>query len=199
VSFKPPPSRLELIRLRRQLALFLRMKKTLEDARNSTIQRIRALVADLERLRREIADGFVEVADNFKIAVAKSGIDKIENIAELTPKTVRVGLVNRGTHIGLEVSNYVTYPTYSIATEAAELDVALVKMRELLIKLIEFAEKETLFYTLLNRVREYQRMINAIDYVVIPRIRENMQYIRLALEEGEREEFIRRKIITSHI
>ncbi|AKT33687.1 Archaeal/vacuolar-type H+-ATPase subunit D [Pyrobaculum sp. WP30] len=199
MSFKPPPSRLELIRLRRQLALFLRMKKTLEDARNSTIQRIRALVADLERLRREIADGFVEVADNFKIAVAKSGIDKIENIAELTPKTVRVGLVNRGTHIGLEVSNYVTYPTYSIATEAAELDVALVKMRELLTKLIEFAEKETLFYTLLNRVREYQRMINAIDYVVIPRIRENMQYIRLALEEGEREEFIRRKIITSHI
>jgi V/A-type H+-transporting ATPase subunit D len=199
MSFKPPPSRLELIRLRRQLALFLRIKKTLEDARNSTIQRIRALVADLERLRREIADGFVEVADNFKIAVAKSGIDKIENIAELTPKTVRVGLVNRGTHIGLEVSNYVTYPTYSIATEAAELDVALVKMRELLTKLIEFAEKETLFYTLLNRVREYQRMINAIDYVVIPRIRENVQYIRLALEEGEREEFIRRKIITSHI
>jgi V/A-type H+-transporting ATPase subunit D len=199
MSFKPPPSRLELIRLRRQLALFLRMKKTLEDARNSTIQRIRALVADLERLRREIADGFVEVADNFKIAVAKSGIDKIENIAELTPKTVRVELVNRGTHIGLEVSNYVTYPTYSIATEAAELDVALVKMRELLTKLIEFAEKETLFYTLLNRVREYQRMINAIDYVVIPRIRENMQYIRLALEEGEREEFIRRKIIISHI
>ena len=199
MSFKPPPSRLELIRLRRQLALFLRMKKTLEDARNSTIQRIRALVADLERLRREIADGFIEVADNFKIAVAKSGIDRIESIAELTPKTVKVELVNRGTHIGLEVSNYVTYPTYSIATEAAELDVALVKMRELLAKLIEFAEKETLFYTLLNRVREYQRMINAIDYVVIPRIRDNIQYIRIALEEGEREEFIRRKIITSYI
>ncbi len=199
MSFKPPPSRLELIRLRRQLAFFQRMKKTLEDARNSTIQRIRALVADLERLRREIADGFIDVADNFKIAVAKSGIDKIESIAELTPKTAKVELVNRGTHIGLEVSNYVTYPTYSIATEAAELDVALVKMRELLAKLIEFAEKETLFYTLLNRVREYQRMINAIDYVVIPRIRDNIQYIRLTLEEGEREEFIRRKIITSHI
>ena len=199
MSFKPPPSRLELIRLRRQLTLFLRIKKTLEDARNSTIQRIRALVADLERLRREIADGFIDVADNFRIAVAKLGIDRIESIAELTPKTVKVELVNRGTHIGLEVSNYVTYPTYSIVTEAAELDVALVKMRELLTKLIEFAEKETLFYTLLNRVREYQRMINAIDYVVIPRIRDNIQYIRLALEEGEREEFIRRKIITSHI
>nr|WP_262373947.1 V-type ATP synthase subunit D [Pyrobaculum arsenaticum] len=195
---RPPPSRLELIRLRRQLALFQRIRKTLEDARNSTVQRIRALIVDLERLRREIADSFVDVAENFKIAVAKSGIDKIENIAELTPKTVKVSLVNRGTHIGLEVSNFVTYPTYSIASEAAELDVALTKMRSLLQKLIEFAEKETLFYTLLNRVREYQRMINAIDYVVVPRIKENMQYIRLALEEGEREEFIRRKITISH-
>lgn len=198
MTLRPPPSRLELIRLRRQLALFQRIRKTLEDARNSTVQRIRALIVDLERLRREIADSFVDVAENFKIAVAKSGIDKIENIAELTPKTVKVSLVNRGTHTGLEVSNFVAYPTYSIASEAAELDVALTKMRSLLQKLIEFAEKETLFYTLLNRVREYQRMINAIDYVVVPRIKENMQYIRLALEEGEREEFIRRKITISY-
>lgn len=199
MSFRPPPSRLELIRLRRQLALFQRMKKTLEDARNSTIQRIRALVGDLERLRKEIADGFVDVANNFKIAVAKSGIDRIESLAELMPKTVKVELVNRGTHVGLEVSGFAKYPNYSLATEPAELDIALAKAADLLKKLIEFAEKETLFYTLLNRVREYQRMINAIDYVVIPRIRENIQYIRLALEEGEREEFIRRKIITSRI
>lgn len=199
MSFRPPPSRLELIRLRRQLTLFLRIKKTLEDARNSTIQRIRAIIADLEKLRREIAENFAEIAENFKTAVAKSGIDRVETIAKLTPKTVKINLVNRGTHIGLEVNNYTTHPVYSVVAEAAELDVALVKMRELLPKLIEFAEKETLFYTLLNRVREYQRMINAIDYVVVPRIRENIQYIRLALEEGEREEFIRRKIITSYI
>lgn len=199
MSFKPPPSRLELIKLRRQLTLFQRIRKTLEDARNSTIQRIRALITDLEKLRREIADDFVEISTNFKTAVAKTGIDRIESIADLTPKTVKVELVNRGTHMGLEVRDYVMYPTYSIVTEAAELDIALVKTRELLKKLVEFAEKETLFYTLLNRVREYQRMINSIDYVIIPRIRENMQYIRLALEEGEREEFIRRKIIASRI
>ncbi|MFN3804095.1 MAG: V-type ATP synthase subunit D [Pyrobaculum sp.] len=199
MSTRPPPSRLVLIRLRRQMALFKRIRKTLEDARNSTIQRIRVLITDLEKLRREIAEGFLEVSENFRAAVAKSGIDRIESLAELTPKTVRVELVARENYVGLEVSNYVTYPIYSLASEAAELDVALTKMRELLKKLIDFAEKETLFYTLLNRVREYQRMINAIDYVIIPRILENMQFISLALEEGEREEFIRRKIITSYI
>lgn len=199
MSIKPPPSRLVLIRLRRQLALFNRIRKTLEDARNSTVQRIRVLVADLEKSRREIAESFDEISQNFKTAVAKSCICRIEAIAELTPKTVKVDLVNRETHVGLAVSNYASYPNYSLASEAAELDVALARMRDMMNKLIEFAEKETLFFALLNRVREYQRMINAIDYVIVPRIKDQMQFIRLALDEGEREEFIRRKIISSHI
>ncbi|MCC6020164.1 MAG: V-type ATP synthase subunit D [Thermoproteaceae archaeon] len=196
MATRPPPSRLTLIRLRRQLVLFQKIRKTLEDARNSTIQRIRALIADLTRLRQEIADAFTDVAENFKVAVAKSGIDRIESIAELTPKTVKVSTAGRGTHIGLEVSGFTSYPVYSVLTEAAELDVALAKLRDLMPKLIEFAEKETLFFLLLNRVREFQRMINAIDYVIVPRILESVQFITLALDEGEREDFVRRKIIT---
>lgn len=197
MSFRPPPSRLELINQRRRLQLFLRVRKTLEDARNSTIQRIRALIAELERDRAEIAEKFAEVSDLFKMAVAKEGIDRIDMLAEMAPKSAEVSLVNRGTYIGLEVKDYGKYPAYSLVSEAPELDLALIRMRELLPKLIAFAEKETLFFALLNRVREYQRMINAIDYVIVPRIRETISYITLALEEQEREDFIRRRIITA--
>jgi V/A-type H+-transporting ATPase subunit D len=197
VSFRPPPSRLELINQRRRLQLFLRVRKTLEDARNSTIQRIRALIAELERDRTEIAEKFTEVSDLFRMATAKEGIDRIDMLAEMAPKSAEISLVNRGTYMGLEVKDYGKYPAYSLVSEAPELDLALIRMRELLPKLIAFAEKETLFFALLNRVREYQRMINAIDYVIVPRIRETISYITLALEEQEREDFIRRRIITA--
>lgn len=199
MSTRVSPSRLELINQRRRLQLFLRIKKTLEDARNSTIQRIRALIAELERDRAEIASSFSEIADLFKTAAAKEGPDRLDMLAEIAPKVANVVLVNKGLYMGLEVENYGKYPAYSLIAEAPELDIALVKMRELLPKLLEFAEKESLFYTLLNRVREYQRMINAIDYVIVPRIQENIQYIKLALEEQEREDFIRRKIITAAV
>ncbi|MEL9991807.1 MAG: V-type ATP synthase subunit D [Thermoproteus sp.] len=197
MSSRVSPSRLELINQRRRLQLFLRIKKTLEDARNSTIQRIRALIAELERDRAEIAASFSEISDLFKMAVAKEGIDRIDMLAEITPKVANAVAVNRGLYMGIEIENYGKYPVYSLIAEAPELDLALIKMRELLPKLLSFAEKETLFYVLLNRVREYQRMINAIDYVIVPRIQESIKYITLALEEQEREDFIRRKIITA--
>ena len=197
VSSRVSPSRLELINQRRRLQLFIRIKRTLEDARNSTIQRIRALIAELERDRAEIATRFSGISDLFRMAAAKEGIDRLDVLAEVTPKTANVAVVNRGLYMGLEVENYGKYPVYSLMAEAPELDLALVKMRELLPRLISFAEKETLFYTLLNKVREYQRMINAIDYVIVPRIQETIRYITLALEEQEREDFVRRKIITS--
>ncbi len=54
---------------------------------------------------------------------------------------------------------------------------------------------ESLFYTLLARVREYQRMVNAIDNVLLPRIVENARFVRLKLDEDEREEFVRRIVI----
>jgi Archaeal/vacuolar-type H+-ATPase subunit D len=38
-------------------------------------------------------------------------------------------------------------------------------------------------------------MINAIDNVILPRIRDSLSFIRLALDEIEREDFIRRVII----
>ncbi|MEZ0247698.1 MAG: V-type ATP synthase subunit D [Thermoproteus sp.] len=197
MSSRASPSRLELINQRRRLQLFLRIKKTLEDARNSTIQRIRALIAELEKDRAEIAASFSEISDLFKMAVAKEGIDRVDMLAEITPKIANAVAVNRGLYMGIEIENYGKYPVYSLIAEAPELDLALIKMRELLPKLLSFAEKETLFYVLLNRVREYQRMINAIDYVIVPRIQESIKYITLALEEQEREDFIRRKIITA--
>lgn len=54
---------------------------------------------------------------------------------------------------------------------------------------------ESLFYTLLARVREYQRMVNAIDNVLLPRIIESAKFVRLKLDEDEREEFVRRIVI----
>ncbi len=195
MSQKPVPSRIELIRLRRQAQLFNRIRKTLEDARNSTIQRIRAIIKELEEERRGLREHLQEIALNYRIAIGKMGIDKLQTIADLTPKTVVAELTVRQNYSTVELKGVLGSPQYSLVDTPTELDLALTKLKDLLPRLIGFAEREMMFYMLLARVREYQRMINAIDNVILPRIQENIRFIRLALEEQEREDFIRRQIM----
>jgi len=55
VAFERPiPSRLTLLRLRNQERLYRSIKKTVEDARNATIQRIRAIIPKLESARKSV-------------------------------------------------------------------------------------------------------------------------------------------------
>ncbi len=195
MSQRPVPSRIELIRLRRQAQLFNRIRKTLEDARNSTIQRIRIIIKELEEERRGLREHMEYIARNYKVAIGKMGLDKLQAVADLAPKTVTAELVTRQSYSTLELRGMLDTPQYSLIDTPSELDLALTRLKDLLPRLISFAEKEMLFYSLLARVREYQRMINAIDNVILPRIQENMRFIRLALEEQEREDFIRRQIM----
>jgi len=61
--------------------------------------------------------------------------------------------------------------------------------------LIELASLQTSFVTLDYVIRITNRRVNAIEYVVRPRLENTIQYIITVLDEGEREEFYRLKKI----
>ena len=57
------------------------------------------------------------------------------------------------------------------------------------------AEVENSVYRLANAIRKTQRRANALENILIPRYRETAKFITAALEEKEREEFSRMKVI----
>eukprot|EP01112_Ceratiomyxa_fruticulosa_P009497 TRINITY_DN2474_c0_g1_i3.p1 TRINITY_DN2474_c0_g1~~TRINITY_DN2474_c0_g1_i3.p1 ORF type:complete len:261 (+),score=65.44 TRINITY_DN2474_c0_g1_i3:129-911(+) len=71
------------------------------------------------------------------------------------------------------------------------------KSREQYVKaiesLIELASLQTAFITLDEVIRTTNRRVNAIEYVVKPRIENTISYIIAELDEGDREEFYRLK------
>ena len=56
-------------------------------------------------------------------------------------------------------------------------------------------EVENSVYRLANAIRKTQRRANALENILIPRYRETAKFITAALEEKEREEFSRMKVI----
>lgn len=61
--------------------------------------------------------------------------------------------------------------------------------------LVELASLQTSFVTLDEAIKLTNRRVNAIEYVIIPRIENTLAYITSELDEREREEFYRLKKI----
>merc|ERR1711918_132510 len=58
---------------------------------------------------------------------------------------------------------------------------------------IELASLQTTFFTLNEEIKMTGRRVNALEYVIIPRIQEVMDYIEQEMDEQAREEFFRVK------
>lgn len=77
----------------------------------------------------------------------------------------------------------------------------LTKCREIYQKaldsLIQLASLQTSFYILDQVIQITNRRVNALEYVLIPRIENTINYIGAELDEQDREEFYRLKMIQS--
>ncbi len=60
---------------------------------------------------------------------------------------------------------------------------------------VVLAEVENSVYRLANTIRKTQKRANALKNISIPRFEETIKFISESLEEKEREEFSRQKVI----
>ena len=60
---------------------------------------------------------------------------------------------------------------------------------------VVLAEVENSVYRLANNIRKTQKRANALKNISIPRFEETIKFISESLEEKEREEFSRQKVI----
>ena len=84
---------------------------------------------------------------------------------------------------------------YGFADTSHRLDEAVKKLTDIMPLLIEAASVENAVFKLALELEKTQRLMNALEYIIIPQVKENIKIISSTLEEREREEFIRMKKI----
>ena len=84
---------------------------------------------------------------------------------------------------------------YGFSTTSSALDEAYLKFHQVKDLIRRLAEVETSIYRLAVAIRKTQKRANALQNIVIPGLDQTIRVITEALEEKEREEFVRLKVI----
>jgi len=86
-------------------------------------------------------------------------------------------------------------PSYSFQDTPISFDDSIDQVKDLLKQIIILAEYDYIVYHFAFNYHKIQRRINALDDVIIPRLEDDIHYIKELLDDLEREEFIQLKKI----
>ena len=186
------PTRMDLRRLKTRLATATRGHKLLKDKSDEMIRRFMELVRLNKSLREEIEGEVSDALRSFMLARAVSSSEDIEQVLSM-PK-VEVKLETYSNNImGVDVPDMrVTMPPaedllpYAFAGTPSDLDSAVIKISKLTERLLRLAEVEKTCNMLADEIEKNRRRVNALEYVMIPRLNETIKYILMKLDENER-------------
>ncbi|ADL18890.1 V-type ATP synthase subunit D [Acidilobus saccharovorans 345-15] len=191
------PTKINLIRLRREYATIRRIRRVLEEKRDVLLHYIRSVAEDYNRYQKEVYSRLEEMFTEFYRGEASEGIQRTWAYADSVKSSLRI-------KAGVTVMFTVRAPVFqliptSVATPAIppgsspDLVESYVMLREEVPAILRLAQYEETITRLIEELKRTQRLINSLDYVIIPSYERAIKFISMVLDEREREDFVRLK------
>ncbi len=190
------PTRMELTRLKKELSTAKRGHKLLKDKQDEMVRQFMALIKTNRELRIMIENELANISNTFneaRLKMSYSGLMEAlmvptqDIVVETSTKTIMNMVVPS---LRAKTSDSVDI-TYGFAFTPCELDESVLKLSSLVEKMIKLAEVEKSCDMLAGEIEKTRRRVNAIEYVLIPNLEENIHTITMKLEDNERSSIIR--------
>ena len=189
-----------MIQTKKTLKLAESGREVLERKRDILLRELRNSIYEAERTREELLAALAKAYQNLREANMAKGSEIIANVA-LGSSAKANYLIDYKSIMGVTVpvvefqSENDAKPDYGFANTSVELDQTFKQFSKILELIADLAGAEGATFQIANDVRRTQRRVNALNYVLIPRYKSIAKSIELVLEEKDREEFVRTKII----
>lgn len=193
------PTKGNLILAKNSLAMSQQGYELMDKKRNILIRELTAMIDEAKDIQGQIDQTYTQAYAALQKANIQNGIRYVQEVSRTIPEETSIRIKTRsimGTEIPLaEAEPVMTRATYGYYSTKASLDearAAFEKVKELTIRL---SSVENSAIRLANSIKKTQKRANALKNITIPRYQALVTSITNALEEKEREEFTRLKVI----
>jgi len=196
------PTRMELLKLRQRVSLaqkghdllrekmdalvieFFEVLKKIGDARSAALNQLSLAYRALSVCSAVM--GTIETRQSSREAKRELEIEiSTHNIMGIVVPTLEVGELKRNAESR----------GYSLHTTSSVLDDASKEFEKALGLLVKLAELEESANAIARELEGTKRRVNALEYILIPRLKATIKFIEMRLDEMERENFSRLKRI----
>ena len=193
------PTKGNLMLAKNSLALAHQGYDLMDKKRNILLKELMSLIDEAKDIQEEIDQTFTKAYACLQRANIEHGISKVRELAFTVPIEDSIRIQTRSI-MGTEIP-HVKYDakqndlTYSFSTTRESIDIAREAFREVKDLTIKLSKVENAAYRLATNIKKTQKRANALKNITIPMYSNLVYTISNALEEKEREEFTRLKVI----
>ena len=193
------PTKGNLMLAKNSLALARQGYDLMDKKRNVLLKELMALIDEAKEIQEQIDSTFTRAYACLQRANIEHGISKVQQLAFTVPIEESIRIQTRSI-MGTEIP-HVKYDekennlTYSFSTTSESIDIAREAFREVKDLTIKLSMVENSAYRLASNIKKTQKRANALKNITIPMYTNLVHNINNALEEKEREEFTRLKVI----
>ncbi len=193
------PTKGNLINTKKSLSLARLGFDLMDRKRNILVREMTSLIDSAKSIRDEIDTTFATAYKALQMANITLGV--CGDIAKGIEIDYGVKIVYRSV-MGVEIpkvilDSEINPRAYGFSGTNSQLDIAYISFHRAKHISAALAEIENGVYRLANEIKKTQRRANALKNIIIPQFEETVKFITDALEEKEREEFSRLKVIKS--
>lgn len=193
------PTKGNLIKSKRSLQQAKQGYELMDRKRNVLIREMVALIDKSKLVRGNIEQTY----EKAYLALQKANITlgSISTFAQFVPEETGLKLSFRsvmGVELPtVELEEKPLYPNYDFGGTNSYLDYAYICFNETKYLTVVLSEIENSIYRLAVAIKKTQKRANALKNIIIPKFEGQVKFITNSLEEKEREEFSRQKVIKS--
>lgn len=201
------PTRAELLERRQQIALAEQGMDLLKQKRDALLIEFMGVMDETLRLSESLQKATSEAQYSLAVAKAVDGTVALRSAGMATTSEIVVemaGVKIMGVSVPVVTKGESPIRSsftrgYAVTGVSSRVDESAEKFERILDVIIEYAGIETRLKRLGEEIQKTNRRVNALEQVTVPQLRQQVSYIRQALDERAREDLFRLKKVKKKI